>query len=109
MVNIENASSSWLPNIVIPISIENNLSLTENNTVQLIIHPNPTQGKLIISWAENLDTNVDLFDLQGRLILSRQINSSTIEMDLNSFSDGIYMVSVRNEKIKTTKKIVLKR
>ncbi|WP_396152136.1 S8 family serine peptidase [Flavobacterium sp.] len=109
IVNIENASSNWLPNIVIPISIENNLSINENSFVQLVIHPNPTQGKLIISWAENLDTNVDLFDLQGRLILSKQINSSTIEMNLNSFSEGIYMVSIRNEKIKTTKKIVLKR
>lgn len=109
LVNIENASSGWLPNVVIPITIENNLSLIENNAIQALIYPNPSKGKVTVSWSENLETAIDLFDLQGRIILSKQIQSSGIELDINKFSDGIYLISIQNEKIKTTKKIVLKK
>jgi subtilisin-like proprotein convertase family protein len=109
LVNIENASSGWLPNVVIPITIQDNLSLIENNGVQALIYPNPTKGKVTVSWSENLETNIDLFDLQGRIILSKQINASDTELDINEFSDGIYLISVQNEIIKTTKKIVLKK
>lgn len=109
LVNIENASSGWLPNVVIPITIQDNLSLIENNGVQALIYPNPTKGKVTVSWSENLETNIDLFDLQGRIILSKQINASDTELDINEFSDGIYLISVQNEIIKTTKRIVLKK
>jgi subtilisin-like proprotein convertase family protein len=108
-VNIINASSAWLPNVVIPITIENNLSLIENETVQALIYPNPTNGKVTVSWFENLETNIDLFDLQGRIILSKKINTSDTVVDLNEFSDGIYLISIQNEKIKTTRKIVLRK
>lgn len=108
-VNINNASSAWLPNVVIPITIENNLSLIENDTVQAVIYPNPTNGKVTVSWSENLETNIDLFDLQGRIILSKKINASNTVVDLNHFSDGIYLISIQNEKVKTTRKIVLKK
>ena len=108
-VNIENASSGWLPNVVIPITIQDNLSLIENSGVQALIYPNPSNGKVTVSWSENLETTIDLFDLQGRSILSKQINTSNTELDINEFSDGIYLISVRNEKVKTTKKIVLKK
>jgi subtilisin-like proprotein convertase family protein len=108
-VNINNSSSAWLPNVVIPITIENNLSLIENNGVQALIYPNPTKGKVTVSWSENLETNIDLFDLQGRIILSKQINASDTELDINEFSDGIYLISIQNEKVKTTRKVVLKK
>ncbi|RXR33523.1 T9SS type A sorting domain-containing protein [Flavobacterium piscinae] len=108
-VNIINASSAWLPNVVIPITIENNLSLIENETVQALIYPNPTNGKVTVSWIENLETNIDLFDLHGRIILSKKINASNTVVDLNHFSDGIYLISIQNEKVKTTRKIVLKK
>lgn len=109
LVNIENDSSGWLPNVLIPITIQDNLGLVENNGIQAIIYPNPSKGKLTVSWFENLETTIDLFDLQGRIILSKKINSSNMELDINEFSDGIYLISVQNEKVKTTKKIVLKR
>ncbi|UPQ80646.1 S8 family serine peptidase [Flavobacterium azooxidireducens] len=109
MVNIENASSGWLPNVVIPITIQDNLSLIENASVQALIYPNPSNGKVTVSWSENIETTIDLFDLQGRIILSKKINSSNIELDINQFSEGIYLISVRNEKVKTMKKIMLKK
>jgi subtilisin-like proprotein convertase family protein len=109
MVNIENASSGWLPNVVIPITIQGNLSLIENDSVQALIYPNPSNGKVTVSWSENIETTIDLFDLQGRSILSKKINSSNIELDINQFSEGIYLISVRNEKVKILKKIILKK
>jgi subtilisin-like proprotein convertase family protein len=108
-VNIINASAGWLPNVIVPITIQNNLDLNENNSLQMLIYPNPSYGKVTVSWSENLETSIELFDLQGRNILSKHINGSIIEIDIEKFSDGVYLLSLQNEKIKTTKKIVLKK
>lgn len=108
-VNIENASSGWLPNVVIAITIQDNLSLIENNAFQIRIYPNPTKEKITISWSENLETNIELFDLQGRKIASKQIYSSETEFKLSEFSDGVYLISVQNEGKKIIHKIILKK
>gem|GEM_PF-4202025 len=108
-VNILNASDGWLPNVIVPITIQNTLNLIENNTIQAVIYPNPSNGKVNVSWSDNLETTIELFDLQGRNILYKQINASMIELDIEKFSDGVYLLSVQNEKIKMTKKIILKK
>jgi subtilisin-like proprotein convertase family protein len=109
LVNIINASAGWLPNVIVPITIQNNLDLNENISLQTLIYPNPSNGKVTVSWSEDLETTIELFDLQGRNILSRQINASIIELNIDTFSDGVYLLSVQNEKIKATKKIILKK
>ncbi|MCB0442817.1 MAG: T9SS type A sorting domain-containing protein, partial [Flavobacterium sp.] len=108
-VNVLNASSAWLPNIIIPITIENSLELIENNFLDVVVYPNPSTGIISINWKDNLETFINVIDLQGRIILTKKINDSTTEINLNSFSEGIYLVSIQNEKTKVTKKIVLEK
>jgi len=108
-VNILNSAAAWLPNVVIPILIENNLDLAENRSQQVTLYPNPSRGSFTVSWFDNLETKIDLFDLQGRIVLSKTTNANSVELDIHEFSDGIYLISIENESTKLIKKIVLKR
>lgn len=109
VVSILNASSGWIPNSLVPVTIENNLGLATNNSLQIHIYPNPSKGMLTVTWSEQMETNIEVADLQGRIMLSKPFYTTVAEFDLSNLSDGIYMVSVQNEKIKTAKKIILKK
>jgi hypothetical protein len=108
-VNILNSAAAWLPNVVIPIVIQNNLDLADNRSQQVTLYPNPSRGSFTVSWFDNLETNIDLFDLQGRIVLSKTTSANSVELDIHEFSDGIYLISIENESTKLIKKIVLKR
>jgi subtilisin-like proprotein convertase family protein len=91
-------------NIQVPLSNE------EAVFSNLKIYPNPTSGILNIDLGnQNLSTNsiIKLYDVQGRIISSKEMNSPVDTINISNLSDGIYMVSIENGNSKTTKKIVL--
>lgn len=108
-VTILNASNGWLPNVIIPITIQNSLSLVDNRSNEILVYPNPSNGNVTVSTFENNETMINVSDVQGRIILSKKELSNTILLDLNSFSDGVYFISIQHKNIKTTKKIILKK
>jgi subtilisin-like proprotein convertase family protein len=108
-VTIINASNGWLPNVIIPITIQNSLSLVDNSSNEIFVYPNPSNGNVTVSMFETNETMINVSDIQGRIILSKQELSNTILLDLNSFSDGVYFISIQHKNIKTTKKILLKK
>jgi hypothetical protein len=89
---------------------------TQDAEIQPIIniYPNPTTGLLYIDYEffnglEN-GTQLDIFDLLGKKILTRPLTSTAekIELDLNDLHCGIYIVSFRNKgKMIGMKKIVV--
>jgi len=76
------------------------------NTLSLIVFPSPTSGILYVNSSENQLLKVAIFDLTGKLLLSKNI---VREMDLSPLADGIYLLkcSDLSTGISTVKKIVL--
>lgn len=88
------------------------LSLEENVLSGLKIYPNPTTGIVNIDLGNaNLDNKsvVKLYDVQGRIISTKEMNSSVDNINISNLSDGVYMITIENGTSKTTKKIVLNR
>lgn len=79
----------------------------KNNSVK--IYPNPTNGILNISvenYSGNL--NVDVFDLNGRKILSSTDNySGNKSINLQGLQSGFYVVKIKGDGISHSEKIVL--
>jgi subtilisin-like proprotein convertase family protein len=87
------------------------LGVSKNNAIDFSVYPNPTKGIVNIQLNGNRhgETNLALFDIQGRKILTRQ-NIATFEMlHIDHLQNGVYMLSIENGDQKTTKKIVLNR
>jgi hypothetical protein len=60
------------------------------------LYPNPAKGYFVIkSAATNLATNIDVFDISGKLLFSRKLTSNTENLiDTNLLSKGMYLVTV---------------
>ena len=65
---------------------------TENSST-LKLYPSPVKDFLNIDFSGNIKI-VKLFDFQGRLLRTIDINSDTYRLDMNSCSQGMYLIQV---------------
>ncbi|HET8803831.1 MAG TPA: choice-of-anchor tandem repeat GloVer-containing protein [Aequorivita sp.] len=81
----------------LPLSAPN---FVESSSVYLF--PNPLKDMLNISLAENKETEIKLYDISGKLILTKTINSSAT-LDFNSLKSGVYVIQIENGSYKLVK------
>ncbi|WP_040253480.1 CotH kinase family protein [Psychroserpens mesophilus] len=66
----------------------------------LKLYPNPTHGIFVI---ENSKFNIDsvaIYNIQGQLLFQNSFqNANQIELDLSSYSKGIYMVNINKSEV----------
>lgn len=55
------------------------------------IFPNPTASVATISWQSPRDF-IELYDLSGRKLMRQTVLGNSIEIDLSSFENGLYLV-----------------
>ncbi|MCK6609070.1 MAG: S8 family serine peptidase, partial [Flavobacterium sp.] len=105
-----NGDGGTVSNFTIEIcALTASLSSNDNILNSLKVYPNPAKGIVNIDLAGNVtgETTYELFDVQGRKVVSK-VSSNTIEtLNVENLSDGIYMLSIQNGSAKTTKKVVI--
>jgi hypothetical protein len=79
----------------------------ENN---LTVSPNPTEGKLNISFSSEITTPItfELYDISGRLVLSsiENSNASKKEINIENMDKGSYILYVRQNELMNAYKII---
>ncbi len=81
------------------INISWGLGFNNNDVAKINMYPNPTTNYLIIS------TNFDYFsyqllDINGKIILTNDINSNVAKIDFSQFNKGVYFIKlITNDKI----------
>lgn len=90
--------------------IDTSLSNSEFDKMGFSLYPNPAKESFTIkSSDENLATKIDLFDLTGKLLLTKKLeNSPENTIATNSLSKGMYLVTLetKNGTSYTTKLII---
>lgn len=66
----------------------------EINDGQTHISPNPTNGLIHISGLKEEKTQVQLFDISGKLILNTLLSESDNQWDVSSIKAGIYFLEI---------------
>jgi hypothetical protein len=84
----------------------NTTSLEEKNDLSFSIFPIPATYSLTIESEENMTTDLILRDINGKLILESQFNTST-SLSLDGVAEGIYYLTLKTEKGELTKKVVV--
>jgi hypothetical protein len=69
--------------------------------------PNPADRQVTVSAALPL-LHVEVYDLAGRLVETRQPNGTNLQLDLKSYPSGTYLVKVTTANGTSTKKLVVK-
>ena len=84
----------------------NMASIENRNDLRFSIFPIPATYSLNIESEKNLTTSVKLKDINGRLILKKEFNTS-ITLCLNNLAKGIYYLNLNNMEGELIKKIVI--
>ena len=74
------------------------------NDFQALVFPNPVADNLQLDIVDYTGLNYRIYDLQGRLISSKNILETKTNINLSKYSDGIYLLLLLNEnnqKLKT--------
>lgn len=72
------------------------IGLEETLTPSISISPNPTENVLSISSEEQLKT-IEVYSMEGKILLQTSVNALSVEVRLNSFSSGTYLLKVYTE------------
>jgi len=78
--------------------IFNNIS---TNYFNISLFPNPATNTLTLNLGQLKDiqnTTVNIYDIQGKLLLQQNIMQQQTELNISSFAKGIYIVKVTNDK-----------
>lgn len=76
---------------------------------EMQIYPNPSTGHFFIKLT-NIDLdklNVNIFDVSGKLLRSKNITDNVIEMDLTDLGTGTYTVSLTNGVKRSSQQIII--
>ena len=76
------------------------------NEADITIYPNPSAGHFEITAIKPIE-RVQIFDITGKMILDREINSDNASFDLGNEAKGVYLVRLHANGIITTKRIIL--
>ncbi len=87
-------------------------SIDEAGIPVFTLKPNPASDKVSIEIGSQIQEKltVSITDALGRIISKKvlNVNETKIDFDISNFSSGFYQVVISNEKIHTTKQLVIK-
>jgi hypothetical protein len=78
--------------------------LANNN--QITLYPNPAQNNFTIETNNSIKQTLQIFDVNGNLVLSQTINGTT-SVDASNLSQGVYNISLTNNEGVINKRLVI--
>jgi len=75
------------------------------NSIVINLYPNPTKGKITIA-CENME-RVEVLDITGKLVYEIAVSSNVLDIDISSFTKGVYFVKVSTADGVAVERIVL--
>ena len=72
-----------------------------------MIYPNPVDKILTIELLDlNIPTQIELYNLQGQILLQQVVTNKKTNIDLSFFSSGVYFVEIIQENNRIRQKIL---
>lgn len=66
--------------------------------IEFSVSPNPSNGEYLIQLDDVGTNSLEVFDVNGSLILSKNISSQSFSLDIVDTSPGLYILKLQNEK-----------
>lgn len=75
----------------------------EYNSIAINLFPSPTNSLLNVQ-TDNVIENIEIFDMNGRIVLRKETNSNNVQLNVTDIKSGIYFIKViSNGQISTGK------
>jgi cephalosporin-C deacetylase len=83
------------------------IALKRNTNVSIALFPNPANKELTLKLNESVGNfDVKIYDILGRIWLSKQLNQRDNTLNINDLLKGTYFVDIKNETFYVVKKFV---
>ncbi len=102
---IENEILSW-DTISYNISVDTDILVSEINSSQLKIYPNPSSSQITIDNKGLIIEKIQLLDITGRLV--KQFNNPTSQIQISDLEKGTYILKIQSANRTITKQIIKK-
>lgn len=92
-------------------SLQLPLSLNEYDISNINIYPNPAKNIVNINM-NDISANEVLFsliDMQGRVVLEKKSINNNEVLNIDGFSDGLYILNIIADNFNTSRKLIIKR
>ena len=86
--------------------IVNSTRLNPHFHENIWIYPNPTNSILTIESEQQGLHSIEITSLNGQLIYKGEMEGTTHQIDLSSFSKGVYFVTIWTKEFVRTEKII---
>ncbi|HPE77235.1 MAG TPA: T9SS type A sorting domain-containing protein [Draconibacterium sp.] len=90
--------------------LTSSVNFISNKSKEIVIYPNPTDNQvdIILENSENISLKLQVFDVNGSVIKSQEINQNQKSVNIQNFPSGIYLfkISDNNGNEICTKKII---
>lgn len=74
----------------------------------IMIYPNPV-SKLLNVKADGIIRSVQLFDAQGRILMTQLLGENNTSLDLSAYANGVYYIKILTDEGAKTEKVVNKK
>jgi hypothetical protein len=91
------------------IGLPDTASATEEATrPQISVYPNPATSMVMVRLtdASSIGSTMEIYNQVGQKVMSQKINQMQLQVNITSFSTGIYYINVNNGSSKTVSKMV---
>lgn len=90
---------------VLAITAQENLGVSGFDKANFSYYPNPVNNILTLKYTQNI-TAVNVFNLLGQNVLTKNVNSNIGDIDISTLSSGTYLVRVISDNDVTTIKVI---
>ena len=100
---IDSYGTKWFGNSGLAAYNENGIpiSINQNKTTENVvkIFPNPTNDFLNIETLNNVKiSSIEIFNMQGKLVLSERITNDQNKVDVRDLNVGVYIVRIYTDR-----------
>ena len=87
--------------------VEGTLGINDDNLLEMILYPNPTDKNFVTIQTNSLDTKeIEVFDIIGKKVIDVSLNTNSL--DISKLNSGIYLVKITVDNQTNTHKLVVK-
>ncbi len=86
--------------------IDEDLSINEEDMLQIGVYPNPTSGIIQFSGINQVETFVSVYDGSGRILKTAQIKSETDSIKLSDLQGNLFFVKIQQGQNMRTHKVI---
>ena len=89
-----------------PTAQRQNLNTAQFNNLNVQVFPNPSNKFITIESKNEIISELELFDLQGRMLQNIKLNNISIQLDISNYQTGTYLLKIVSAEGSKTLKII---